>query len=203
MTYPEASGRARRRRADAMRDVRTNLLVEAAKRVFSDMGLEGATMRAIAAEAGCTTGAIYPYFEGKEELYAAVLSRTLSVLKERVAAAVLREPETSRQARAALQAFFDHYHANPDDLALGLYLFGGMKPAGLSSKLNRALNKQLREVFDLVEAAFATAGKPDPAGTTASAIAQATGLLILEQTGRLRLFKKRAPALFADYVNQI
>ena len=193
---------ARDRRAVALRDLRRNLLIEAAKTVFSAVGLEGATMRAIAAEAGCTTGAIYPYFQGKEDLYAAVLSETLTALKEHVAAAIEGSIEgsvTGAGAQAGLQGFFDYYHQHPDDLALGLYLYSGMQPAGLNPKLNRALNKQLRETFELIEQAFAGDSEPDPGARTASGIAQATGLLILEQTGRLRLFKQDAQDLYARY----
>lgn len=192
--------KARQRRATALRDLRRSLLIDAAKRIFSAVGLEGATMRAIAAEAGCTTGAIYPYFQGKEELYAAVLSETLADLKEEVTAALDASQSESR-AGSGLRAFFSYYHRNPDDLSLGLYLFGGIQPAGLKPKLNRSLNKQLREIFNLLEQAFAEAGETDPGGRTASGIAQATGLLVLEQTGRLRLFNRDAKTLFADYAD--
>ncbi len=192
-------GKARRQRATALRDLRRSLLIKAAKRIFNAVGLEGATMRAIAAEAGCSTGAIYPYFQGKEELYAAVLAESLSALKLEVTSA-LDDAALTERPQAGLRAFFDYYRRNPDDLALGLYLFGGIQPRGLNAKLNRALNKQLREIFDLVEVAFAEVGVLDPADRTAAGIAQATGVLILEQTGRLNLFQRNAETLFSNYL---
>ncbi len=202
MTSGQVTTAARERRTIALRDVRRGLLVDAAKTVFKAVGLEGASMRSIAAEAGCSTGAIYPYFQGKEELYAAVLTSTLEALKAEVTQAVSTSPP-HEAAQAGLQAFFDYYLNNPDDLALGLYLFGGVHPTGLSTKLNRPLNKLLREIFDLVESAFARAGEADPVGQTASGMAQATGLLILEQTGRLRLFKRDASDLFAKHLKAL
>lgn len=200
MTTPSktVSDKARRRRATALHDLRQSLLIDAAKRIFSAVGLDGATMRAIAAEAGCTTGAIYPYFNGKEELYGAVLSESLSALKNAVVDA-LEGTAGAQRPQAGMQAFFGYYRRHPDELSLGLYLFGGMQTAGLNPKLNRALNKQLREVFDLLEQAFADNGAADPGSRTASGIAQMTGLLILEQTGRLRLFSRSAETLLSDY----
>ncbi len=202
MTSTQTTTASPRSRGAALRDVRRSQLVEAAKTVFKAVGLEGASMRVIAAEAGCSTGAIYPYFQGKEELYAAVLSASLEALRDEVKKAA-NDLQPENAAQAGLWAIFDYYRRNPDDLTLGLYLFGSEQPAGLNSELNHALNTQLRDVFDLVENSFRDAGAPDPAGKTASAMAQATGLLILEQTGRLRLFQKTASELFASFLKSL
>lgn len=193
---------ARNHRSETQREIRRGQLVETAKSVFQAVGLDRASMRTIAAEAGCTTGAIYPYFKGKEELYAAVLATTLDALREAVVEAV-RHPEPETAAKAGLRAVFDYYRAHPDDLTLGLYLFAGEQPAGLSNELNRRLNSQLREIFDLIEECFRRSRDTDPAGKTASAIAQATGLLILEKTGRLRLLKKEADELFFHHLKSL
>jgi AcrR family transcriptional regulator len=45
-----------------------DLIIEAAKRVIEERGITGATMRAIALEAGLTTGAIVHHFKDKGEL---------------------------------------------------------------------------------------------------------------------------------------
>jgi len=197
-----ASTRAKQRRSEALREVRCSIIVEAAKSVFSREGLQRASMRAIATEAGCTTGAIYPYFDGKEALYAAVLSRSLKVLKDEVERCIAGCDDPRAAARAGLQAFFDFYRASPNDLSLGLYLSDGMRRASLNARLDKGLNAQLRSVFNSIEAAFHRAGDDDPATRTAIGIGQATGLLILEQTGRTRLFDKSVDALFADFVRR-
>ena len=57
---------------------RRQLIVDAARHVFQQSGLEGASIRAIAQAAGCTTGAIYPHFRSKEEIYAVVLGDSLA-----------------------------------------------------------------------------------------------------------------------------
>lgn len=48
-------------------------IVEAAARVFARAGFHEATMAAIAREAGFTAASLYTYFDGKDELYTAIL----------------------------------------------------------------------------------------------------------------------------------
>ena len=56
---------------------RRRKILDAAERIFKRTGIEDASIRKIALEAGVTTGAIYPYFDGKEEIYAELLSESL------------------------------------------------------------------------------------------------------------------------------
>jgi AcrR family transcriptional regulator len=52
-------------------------LVTAAAKVFHEAGFQGASLRQIAAEAGMTTGAVYSNFDGKADLFLAVLEEKL------------------------------------------------------------------------------------------------------------------------------
>lgn len=53
-------------------------IIEAAKRVIHQSGIQGATMRLVAEEAGVSTGAIYHYFASKEDVLYAVMDQNLS-----------------------------------------------------------------------------------------------------------------------------
>ena len=79
----------------AVKEAKRELLLNAARNEFADKGLEGATMRSIAHRAGCTTGAMYPLFESKEAIYAALLEQSLFLLDNQIADAVsvVREPK--------------------------------------------------------------------------------------------------------------
>ncbi|MFY0116404.1 helix-turn-helix domain-containing protein, partial [Acinetobacter baumannii] len=57
-------------RRQAVSDMKRGLILEAARRVFVAEGLEGASLRAIAAEAGYTPAALYFHFDSKEAIYA-------------------------------------------------------------------------------------------------------------------------------------
>lgn len=192
---------ARAHRAAQLNALRRDLIVAAARTVFSRAGLEGASMRAIAAEAGCTTGAIYPLFAGKEALYAAVLAESLDALGAAVRAAMAGRTGAEAAGRG-LAAFHDFYRARPDDLSLGLYLFGGLRSAGLNPELDADLNRRLRTVFDAIEGAFAAAGEEDPRSRTTTATAQSIGLLVLQQTGRLKRLERTADGLFGRFLEQ-
>ncbi|MCA1972184.1 MAG: TetR/AcrR family transcriptional regulator, partial [Caenispirillum sp.] len=77
---------ARSQRQQAVADHKRGLILDAARRVFEREGLEGASMRAIAREAGYAPGALYFHFDSKEAVYGALLQDSL----ERLAAAVER-----------------------------------------------------------------------------------------------------------------
>ncbi len=90
--------------AQTREQTRREEILNAAARVFSREGLAKASMRMIAREASCTTGAIYPLFDGKEAIYAALLERSLKALHAKVAAASAVEPDALNSLEAAAWA---------------------------------------------------------------------------------------------------
>lgn len=61
-----------------IRQANESLILEAAERVFAGAGFSGATMAGIAEAAGLPKANLHYYFGNKQELYRAVLARTLS-----------------------------------------------------------------------------------------------------------------------------
>jgi AcrR family transcriptional regulator len=59
--------------------------VRTALRLFAERGYGGVSNREIVEACGCTKGAIYWYFESKEDLFRAVLSETLADFQMRLA----------------------------------------------------------------------------------------------------------------------
>jgi TetR/AcrR family transcriptional regulator len=191
-----------RARQNTLRGARRQIVIDAARRVFERVGLEGASIRLIAAEAGCTTGAIYPWFAGKEEVYAAILAESLDSLAAFIANRITRESNGSARARAAIEAFYRYYQKNPNELSLGLYLFRaqGVQPVGLKPALNRDLNARLAFAFDHIAGAISEAGFDEPDGRAADGVAHATGLLILTAAGRMKVFRSRPDELMIRYL---
>ena len=64
-------------------DVRRAELTDATARVIARSGIEAATMREIAAEAGWTTGALTHYFADKRELLLATFQSSLAARRSR------------------------------------------------------------------------------------------------------------------------
>ncbi len=64
------------------RDVRGDIM-DAAERVFADLGFDGATTRAIADQAGVNLGLIHYHFQSKEALFEQVVARHASQVNDR------------------------------------------------------------------------------------------------------------------------
>ncbi len=196
---------ARLQRRQALSDARRALVLEAARAVFDEAGIEGASIREIARRAGYTPGAIYSYFESKEAVYAALLDESLARLQAAVDAAPGAPDRPDRTLAAKAQAWFGFYLANPRDLDLGFYLVQGMRPRGLTSALNQSLNDRLHAALRPCEEALRAMGlDADQALQENTALfAHGVGLLLMAHTGRIRMFGQSASALFDRYLAQL
>jgi AcrR family transcriptional regulator len=191
-------------RQKAVSDLKRGLILDAARKVFEADGLDGASLRSIAAAAGYTPAALYFHFESKEAIYAEALRISLANLGQAVRRATSRAKAPADQLRAAAIGFFRYYADNPRDLDLGFYLFrGGMKPHGLGKErdeiLNAALEAALRPIADAAEALGAR--REEAKLLMVDTFAHAAGLLLLAHTGRIRMFGASAPNLMERFVD--
>ncbi len=76
----------------SLRNQRRAEVVKALARVLGTHGLGGATIAAVAAEAGLAPGLIHHYFSSKQDLYEALASGLLSGFRQRVDASPARDP---------------------------------------------------------------------------------------------------------------
>src|SRR5215204_7202761 len=169
-------------RQKAVSDLKRELILNAARKVFEADGLEGASLRAIAAAAGYTPAALYFHFESKEAIYAEVLRESLADLRKAIARATTRARTPADRFRSAAMAFFRYYADNPRDLDLGFYLFrGGMKPHGLGKERDELLNSALEAALNpIAEAAQTLGARRDEARLLmVDTFAHAAGLLLL------------------------
>lgn len=199
---------ARQQRQQALADSRRALMLDAARSVFERLGIEGASIREIAKQAGYTPGAIYSYFENKEAIYGALLAESLERLNAVVDAAGTGINETASPAallEAKASAWFGFYAANPRDLDLGFYLVQGMQPRGLTATLNNQLNDRLHDALKPCEAALQAMGLngQDALRENTSLFAHGVGLLLMQHTGRIRMFGQDATQLFDAYVIEL
>jgi AcrR family transcriptional regulator len=193
----------RQSRRAAVNGHKRELILNAAKQVFAEEGLEGASLRAIAVRAGYTAAALYFHFESKEAIYAEVLKASLASLGAAVDRAVAAAKTPAQKLKAAAMSFFRFYAENPQDLDLGFYLFrGGMKPAGLGHQRDEVLNVALEAALRPIAAAAIDLGASRQKANLlmVDCFAHATGLLLLLHTGRIRMFGASAPDLMEAYV---
>ena len=180
---------SRAARTKAVHDFKRAAIVEAARRVFAERGLEGASVRLIARAAGYTPGAIYFYFPSKEHIYGEILSESLASLGRAVKDAAAAAPDDESRLRDAARALFLHYRDHPDELELGLYLFQGVRKRGLTPELDRQLNGRLIAALRIVSAAVRDLSKLDETAANLETVALAShivGILFMEMSGRLK-----------------
>ena len=191
-------------RKETNRRFRRDAVLTAAQAVFGEAGLEGATIRAIAQAAGYTPGAVYSYYPTKEAIYADILAHSLQALRDQVTAAVDRAGPGEPRLRAAVRAFYDFYRRKPQELELGLYLFHGMRPVGLGPELDRQLNSRLIAVLQKIAGATAQFGALDPLAAhreTVGAVCHVIGVLVMANTGRLKIFDSDPDQLIDHYLD--
>lgn len=193
---------AKLQRQQALNDSRRALVLDAARAVFGRLGIEGASIREIAKQAGYTPGAIYSYFDNKEAIYGALLAESLERLNTAVDAAGSADSSPADLLEAKASAWFGFYAANPRDLDLGFYLVQGMQPRGLTAELNYQLNDRLHDALRPCETALRAMGlnADDALRENTSLFAHGVGLLLLQHTGRIRMFGQDAMMLFDAYL---
>ena len=82
-------------------------IIEAALRLFREMGYEATTMRAIAREAGVSTGNAYYYFSSKEELIREFYARNQAEHETACRPVLAMETEFAPRLRGTLRALID------------------------------------------------------------------------------------------------
>jgi AcrR family transcriptional regulator len=186
---------------------RRQLIVDAARHVFQQSGLEGASIRAIAQAAGCTTGAIYPHFRSKEEIYAVVLGDSLSALRREIEQAMHDKGAPAKALRRGTSAIYKYYDARPAELALALVLFNGDRPKRLGRGLDQGLKDQLDGLLALLaEQVRKTSHRPFLPMVRIEAMAlftYLTGLLVLKHSGRIDVLENKTSILLAHYIKSM
>ncbi len=112
-------GTAERRRREKER--RRKEIVDAAERVFFSKGYDNATMDDVAETAELSKGTLYLYFDGKEDLYHAIVLRGLVILREMFETAAAGRERGIDQVRAIGDAYTAFNHEHPDYFKALLY----------------------------------------------------------------------------------
>lgn len=103
---------AKRQRLDRLREVQRAAILEAAEIIFADKGYQEAKMADIASQAGFSTGSLYNYFSGKEEIFLTLMTAELAGLWEQLDAQIARSGtflELIERLTSVYAAFMDEH----------------------------------------------------------------------------------------------
>lgn len=165
-------------------------------------------MRAIASAAGYSTGAPYAYFQSKEEIYAELLAASLANLTKYVKQPGQNSYSPADTISPTFRAYFQYYLDHPEDLQLGLYLFssGLVKKQDFSGEANKLLNGKIMALLGFMANnlhRFGGISAQTAQTETLDAISYFTGVLILNETGRLSLFNAEPQEMIDRYIRQM
>jgi AcrR family transcriptional regulator len=99
-------------------EARRAQLLSVAREVFAEDGYPGAAMEKIAQRAGVTKPVLYQHFEGKKELYLALLDSDMARLLAQVSGAIESAHDNPARIRKGLAAYFNYIEANVDSFRL-------------------------------------------------------------------------------------
>lgn len=196
---------AKIRRQQAMVETRRAMVLDAAKAVFAKVGLERASMREIAKQAGYTPGALYAYFSGKQELLAALLDDMLRRLQDVVQSAKPSKGRVDSGILAKGQAWLAFFISQPREMELALSLLAGSGAQRVSPEISRALHIQLRKTLDPVGVALLALGATASQAEleVEALLAQGLGLLLSQDSSRLQTAAQSPEALFSGYLQDM
>jgi AcrR family transcriptional regulator len=169
-------------RAEQQRRTRRALL-EAAAAVFAEDGYHAASLEGIAARAGFSKGAVYSNFEGKAELFLAVMDLTLDLV-ERQRTDLFGAGLPARHEVVDLDE--DAWEPGEwDSVGFGLATLEFIAAASRSADLRAAMGVRVRRLVDhFVDVADASRSAEEPLpseqlGTLLVALDQGLGVLSL------------------------
>lgn len=99
-------------------EARRAQLLSVAREVFAEDGYHGAAMEKIAQRAGVTKPVLYQHFEGKKELYLALLDSDMARLLAQVSGAIESASDNPERIQKGLAAYFNYIDANVDSFRL-------------------------------------------------------------------------------------
>jgi AcrR family transcriptional regulator len=104
------------------KEERRSAIIEAAKKVFLEKGIEHATMKDIAAEAELSKAALYLYFKNREELTFELLHISFLKIKALIQAAADQEIDGFHKLKAVGDAFMEFYREEPEYIYFSLVI---------------------------------------------------------------------------------
>src|SRR6185312_7804651 len=126
-------------------------LLTAARSVFARGGFHGASVEEIASEAGYSTGALYSNFEGKEDLFVALMEREIEEHAQEIEAAVRAQVSISDRAAGGARQWMAMIEREPEALLLFMEFWAyGVRDAGVRPKVAARFSQMRRVLTELI-----------------------------------------------------
>src|ERR1700691_3330273 len=161
---------------DERREARREQVLEAARACLQDHGLEAVSMEMIIARSGLSTGAVYGYFKGKDDIINAVVTEGTAAMGRQLAP-ILTNPEPPplheliEQLLRTIADFGQHKRAGIARLLVSLHGWSHSQSDPDLRAATRAAYRRQRELFADAVKRWQAAGTFDP-GADPDGVAQ-------------------------------
>jgi AcrR family transcriptional regulator len=140
----EADGKLHRKEKE-FRFRRAEILVQAEK-IFARKGFHETTMAEIAGASGFSTGSLYHFFSGKEELYSIMVLEKVHLMYAEIQDAVGREQTILARIKALVSSHFAYVEHHIDFYRLLVGHESGLRSEGLKKLRERIVAEHLKHV---------------------------------------------------------
>src|ERR1700677_4422517 len=137
---------------DERREARREQILEAARACLQENGLEAVSMEMIIARSGLSTGAVYGYFKGKDEIISAVVTDGMAAMGRQLVP-VLKNPEPpplpefTEQMLRTIAAFGTDKPGGIDRLLVSLHGWSHSQSDPGLGAVTRAAYRRQRDLF--------------------------------------------------------
>lgn len=142
------------KRRESERQNRISKIITAARKLFLKKGYQGTSIRDIARKAELSTGAIYFYFKGKDEIYSRICLDIFGSVVKLLKEGSRNEGSISQRLEAITMAYVRFYTDYPDDFDLLDFAF---KKPQVVDELTKNTNQILNQGISLLNDVFADA----------------------------------------------
>ncbi len=104
--------------AAARRSLRRLSIIEAAARLFAELGYNACEMERVAAEIGVAKGTVYLYFSGKQELFFACVDLGMAQMQQVVLEASKKADDPFDRISLAIRAYLNFFDQHPQYVEL-------------------------------------------------------------------------------------
>jgi TetR/AcrR family transcriptional regulator len=138
------------KRKESERQERIERILKAGKKLFLKKGYLGTTMRDIALEAELSTGAIYVYFKGKDEIYGRVCEEAFHILNELLDKSQEINGGPLERLEAIARAYVRFYKDYADYFDIITFNDMGFKKVGLSEELLKSIEELSHRAISVI-----------------------------------------------------
>ncbi len=181
-----------RERRAREKEARRRQIIDAARSLLFEKGLQATSINQIAKRAELAVGTIYFYYSSKEELFAELQEEGLELLMEKIQQASLAVGDPKERLRSMAMAYYDFSLEHKDYFDIINYFLSSPKVL-LSADFKQRVDQRMEKILVFINATFA---KGMEKGTLGEQAQESHGVLLLAAFHGLMQFRKFETTIF-------